>query len=147
MLKKLSWRPLDQRRIDTRLIMLYKITYDLVALTPNRRQSKFIHRWHTDKSALLPITASIAFFQELQYIGTLYPSVLSCSPPWHCSVMLFARWCMCLPNHQILFFFLFFFYLLRMFAANEKVFKLFFLPLFFDSKIQQKTFENKINIG
>ena len=38
-----------QRRIDTRLIMLYKITYDLVAipltgyLTPNRRQSKFIH--------------------------------------------------------------------------------------------------------
>ena len=44
-----SWRPLDQRRIDTRLIMLYKITYDLVAipltdyLTPNRRQSKFIH--------------------------------------------------------------------------------------------------------
>ena len=49
MLNKLSWRPLDQRRIDTRLIMLYKITYDLVAipltdyLTPNRRQSKFIH--------------------------------------------------------------------------------------------------------
>ena len=37
--------------------------------------------------------------------------------------------------------------LLRMFAANEKVFKLFFLPLFFDSKIQHKTFENKINIG
>ena len=36
---------------------------------------------------------------------------------------------------------------LRMFAANEKVFKLFFLPLFFDSKIQHKTFENKINIG
>ena len=36
---------------------------------------------------------------------------------------------------------------LRMFAAKEKVFKLFFQPLFFDSKIQHKPFDNKINIG
>ena len=36
---------------------------------------------------------------------------------------------------------------LRMFAANEKVFKLFSNHSFFDSKIQHKTFENKINIG
>ena len=36
--------------------------------------------------------------------------------------------------------------LLRMFAANEKVFKL-FSNHFFHSKIQHKTFENKINIG
>ena len=49
MLGKLRWRPLDQRRIDNSLIMLYKITYDLVAipvakyLVPNRRESKFIH--------------------------------------------------------------------------------------------------------
>ena len=49
MLGKLRWRPLDQRRIDNRLIMLYKITYDLVAipvaeyLVPNRWESKFIH--------------------------------------------------------------------------------------------------------
>ena len=39
----------DQRRIDCRLVMLYKVTYDLVAilasdyLTPNRRQSRHIH--------------------------------------------------------------------------------------------------------
>ena len=39
----------DQRRIDCRLDMLYKVTYDLVAvpasvyLTPNRRQSRYIH--------------------------------------------------------------------------------------------------------
>ena len=36
---------------------------------------------------------------------------------------------------------------LRMFAANEKVFKLFSNHSFFNSKIQHKTFENKINIG
>ena len=38
---------------------------------------------------------------------------------------------------------------LRMFAANEKVFKLFFLTalFFFYSKIQHKAFENKISIG
>ena len=39
----------DQRSIDCRLVMLYKVTYDLVAipasdyLTPNRRQSRHIH--------------------------------------------------------------------------------------------------------
>ena len=37
--------PLDQRRIDCRFVMLYKVTYDLVAisasdcLTPNRKQN------------------------------------------------------------------------------------------------------------
>ena len=30
-----------------------------------------------------------------------------------------------------------------MFAANEKVFKLFFYPLFFDSKLQHRKFEIK----
>ena len=39
----------DQRRIDCHLVMLYKVTYDLVAipvsdyLTPNRGQSRHIH--------------------------------------------------------------------------------------------------------
>ena len=33
----------------------------------------------------------------------LYPSVLPCSQPWQRLVMLFARWCMCLRNHKILF--------------------------------------------
>ena len=31
-LKDLNWRPLDQRRIDSRLVMMYKVTYDLVAI-------------------------------------------------------------------------------------------------------------------
>ena len=32
MLKDLNWPPLDQRRIDSRLLMMYKVTYDLVAI-------------------------------------------------------------------------------------------------------------------
>lgn len=49
MLKDLNWRPLEQRRIDSRLIMLYKITYDLVAipaseyLIHNTRPSAYNH--------------------------------------------------------------------------------------------------------
>ena len=33
MLKDLNWHPLDQRRIDSRLVMMYKVTYVLVAIT------------------------------------------------------------------------------------------------------------------
>ena len=49
MLKDLNWRTLEQRRIDSRLILMYKITNDLVAipaadyLIPNTRPSKFNH--------------------------------------------------------------------------------------------------------
>ena len=49
MMKDLNWHPLDQRRIDSRLIMLYKVTYDLVAipasqdLTRDTRLSRHIH--------------------------------------------------------------------------------------------------------
>ena len=32
MLKDLNWGPLDQRCIDSRLMMMYKVTYDLVAI-------------------------------------------------------------------------------------------------------------------
>ena len=48
-LENLNWRPLDQRRIDNRLVMMYKVTYDLVAipaseyLIPNHREYKSIH--------------------------------------------------------------------------------------------------------
>ena len=49
MLKDINWRPLDQRRIDSRLVMMYKVTYDLVAipasdyLVRNTRASRHIH--------------------------------------------------------------------------------------------------------
>ena len=49
LLKDLNWRPQDQRHIDSRLKMLYKVTYDLVAipasqyLTRNIRLLRHIH--------------------------------------------------------------------------------------------------------
>ena len=49
MFRNLNWCPLEQRRIDSRLLMMYKITYDLVAISgsdyliPNCRESRFIH--------------------------------------------------------------------------------------------------------
>ena len=48
MLKDLNWGPLDQRCIDSRLMMMYKVTYDLVAipaslyLVRNTRASRHI---------------------------------------------------------------------------------------------------------
>ena len=49
MLKTLNSCLLEQRHIDSRLVMMYKITYDFVAipvsvyLISNRRESRFIH--------------------------------------------------------------------------------------------------------
>ena len=49
MIKDLNWRTLEQQRIDSRLTLMYKITYDLVAipaadyLIPNTRQSRHNH--------------------------------------------------------------------------------------------------------
>ena len=49
MLKILNWRPLDQSRIDSSLLIMYTVTYDLVAipapecLARNTRQSRYIH--------------------------------------------------------------------------------------------------------
>ena len=50
MIKDLNWRTLEQRRIDSRLTLMYKITYVLVAipgadyLIPNTRQSRHSHQ-------------------------------------------------------------------------------------------------------
>ena len=50
MIKDLNWRTLEQRRIDSRLTLLYKITYDLVAIPAaeylilNTRQSRHNHQ-------------------------------------------------------------------------------------------------------
>ena len=99
LLKDLNWRPLDQRRIDSRLVMMYKVTYDLVAipasdyLVRNTRASRHIH--------------SLAYrqiqFQTLKdyYRGTFSPEKLSIGtpslptyrpfPPWHSLAVLSVR--------------------------------------------------------
>ena len=49
MIKDLNWRTLEQRRIDSRLTLMYKISYNLVTipaadyLIPNTRQSRHNH--------------------------------------------------------------------------------------------------------
>ena len=119
MLEKLCGRPLEQRRLDTRLAMLYKITYDLVAmplidyLIPNRRESRFIHPWFTDKFTPLPVTTNTAFPKNCStlersthhhchspYCGT----VQSCCLPCGVCVSLITRQCFILLSILIFFF-------------------------------------------
>ena len=84
----------DQRRSDCRLVMLYKVTYDLVAipasdyLTPNRRQSRHIH---TDRYPHSRTTISTPSFPEQSYIGMPSQPSYHCFLPWHSLVMLCAR--------------------------------------------------------
>ena len=98
MLNNLNWCPLDQRHIDCRLVMLYKVTYDLVAipasnyLTPNRKQSRHIHSLaYRQIPTLKNYYINTPSFLERSYIGM--PSQLSYLYflPWHSWVMLCAR--------------------------------------------------------
>ena len=70
-----SWYPLDQRRIDSRLLMMYKVIYDLVAipapeyLVRNTRQSRHIHSLAYRQIHTQTITGS-HFPPELSSTGT-----------------------------------------------------------------------------
>ena len=44
MIKDLKWRTLEQRRVDSQLTLMNKITYDLVAIPANTRQSRHNHQ-------------------------------------------------------------------------------------------------------
>ena len=109
MLGNLNWRTLDQRRIDSRLAIMYKVTYDLVAITayayliPNRRDSKFIqplaHKQIPTSTNYYRYSFSprtIVHWNALPTCTVLLPTP---PPPL---VMVFARWGMYPPNHQIL---------------------------------------------
>ena len=103
MLKTLKWHPLEQRHIDSRLVMMYKITYDLVAipasayLIPNRRESRFIHplayrQTHTStnyyKFSFFPRT--VVHWNALPTCIVMLPTVAQFS----CAV---SRICACIP--------------------------------------------------
>ena len=97
MMKDLNWRPLDQRRIDSRLIMLYKVTYDLVAipasqyLTRNTRLSRQYILFHTDRFPLLKTITGSHFSQGQLFIGMPCQPTYQFFPPWHNSAVLSAR--------------------------------------------------------
>ena len=97
MMKDLNWRPLDQRRIDSRLIMLYKVTYDLVAipasqyLTRNTGLSRHIHSLSYRQIPTLKDFYRITFSQGQFYIGMLCQPTYQSYPPWRSSTVLVAR--------------------------------------------------------
>ena len=111
MLRNLCWCQQNQRRIDIRLVIIYEITYDVVAisvsehLNPNRSGSKFIHpqayrQMSTSLCTASPqnyhwnaLPTSIVMWQSLFFIAFLLLLVL---------VMLSAVWCIPI-NNQILF--------------------------------------------
>ena len=69
MLKDLNWRPLDQRPIDSRLVMIYKVTYDLVAIPApdyfvrNTRASRHIHPLAYRQIQTLILTLLLALYK------------------------------------------------------------------------------------
>ena len=78
MLTNLGWRSLQQRRVDSRLSLLYKIAHNLTPschkdqLRPTRRRSR-----HTREQSFLPISCSTTShvchsFHELYRSGTIY---------------------------------------------------------------------------
>ena len=89
MLKDLNWHPLEQRRIDSRLVIMYKVTYDLVAiprseyLSPNTRQSRHIH----DALAYKQIPSlkdyyNFTFSPGPLFTGMPYQPIYRFFPPW-----------------------------------------------------------------
>ena len=89
MLKDLNWRPLDQ----SRLLMMYKVTYDLVAipapeyLVRNTRQSRHIHPLAYRQIHTLKDYYRFTFFPRT----IIHWNALPASLPWLSLAMLSAR--------------------------------------------------------
>ena len=100
LLRNLGWRPLDQRRIDSRHKITYIVAIPLTKyLIPNRRESKFIH-----PLVYIQIPTATNFYKYSFFPRTVvHWNALSTSIVMHSSVILFAGWCMGLLNGQILF--------------------------------------------
>ena len=62
MLKDLNWRPLDQWRINSRLVLLYKVTYDHVAIYA----SDYIKNWYAQSWSMVVQfgTSQVYFFKK-----------------------------------------------------------------------------------
>ena len=92
MLKDLNWR-----RIDSRLLMMYKVTYDLVAipapeyLARNTRQSKHFHSLVYSQIHTLKDYYRFTFSPELSSTGMPSLPIYQFSLPWLSLAMLSAR--------------------------------------------------------
>ena len=103
MLKDLNWHPVDQRRIDSSLLMMYKVTYDIVAIPPpeylvrHTRQSRHIH--YRQIHALTDYYR-FTFSPGLSFTGTPSLHIYQFFLPWLSLAMLSTRCTMCLPKYQ-----------------------------------------------
>ena len=97
MLNDLNWRPLDQRRIDSRLMMMYKVTNDIVAiqapgyLVQNTRQSRHIQSLVYRQIYALKDYYRFTFSPELSSTGTQSLPIYQFFLPWLSLAMLSAR--------------------------------------------------------
>ena len=94
MLQDLIWRTLAQRRIDSRLVLLYKVTYDLVAipaadyLVRNTRPSTRTHSLAYRQISTLEDYYKFTFFPRTIPTGMPYQPTCLSSLPWHSLVQL-----------------------------------------------------------
>ena len=97
MIKDLNWRILEQRRIDSRLTLIYKITYDLVAipaadyLIPNTRQSRHNHLRAYRQIPTLKDYYKYTFFPRTIVHWNALPFTSLFYLLWHNSYMLCAK--------------------------------------------------------
>ena len=105
-LKDLNWRPLDQRHIDSRFLMMYKVSYDLVAipapeyLVQNTRQPRHIHSLSYRQIHTLKDYYRFTFSLELSSTGTPSLPIYQFSIPWLSIATLSTRQSMCLPKYR-----------------------------------------------
>ena len=97
MLRDLNWRTLDQRRIDSRLVLLHKVTYDLVAipasdyLIRNTRLSPRIHPLASRQITTFKDYYKYTFSHGQSYTGMPYHIIFPSCPPLHSLAQLSAR--------------------------------------------------------
>ena len=97
MIKNLNWRTLEQRRIDSRLTLMYKITYDLVAIPAadylilNTRQPRHNHLQAYRQIPTLKDYYKYTFFPRTIVHWNALPFYILFYLLWYNSVMLYAK--------------------------------------------------------
>ena len=130
MIKDVNWCTLEQQHIDSRLTLMYKITYDLVAipaadyLIPNTRQSRHNHQLAYRQIPTLKDYYKFTFFPSTIVLWNALPFYSPVLLLWHNSVMLCAKYYTSHRRYQKCF------YLLSILNSGQLIFKYVFSKLF-----------------
>ena len=87
MLSDLGWRDLNQRRVDSRLCMAYKIVHGFVAIPIGQFIKVQRDGVHLQTIYVKPNYYLYSFFPVLSLIGTIYPETLFQRNPWQSSAV------------------------------------------------------------